>query len=99
MEINILFCVPAWFLFLDQNNIYAFQKCYNLVCSNYYRPQSEGDNAFGSFRLSIRLSISPFVSALTAEPLTYQSEVFVCVAVIRGHILIIACMRFIGILI
>ena len=31
---------------------------------NNYRPQSEGDNALGSVRLSVR----PFVCALTLEP-------------------------------
>ena len=48
--------------------------------------------------MSVRPSVGPFVCALTAEPF-YQSVVFVCVSVIRGHILIIAHMRSISVLI
>ncbi len=70
-----------------------------------YRPRSEGDNALGSVRPSVRPSVCPSVRlsvcALTAKSIRsdYQSKVFVCVSVIRGHIRIIARMRSIGVLI
>ncbi len=35
---------------------------------NHYRPRSEGDNALGSVRPSVRLSVRLSVCALTAEP-------------------------------
>ncbi len=36
---------------------------------SHYRPRSRGDNTLGSIRLSVGLSVRPFVRALTAEPL------------------------------
>ena len=58
---------------------------------------------------SVRLSVCPFVCALTAEPLDlrpaksnkshYQFKVFVCVSVISRRMQIIARMRSIGVLI
>ncbi len=64
----------------------------------YHRPRSEGDNALGSVRLSVCLSVCPSVSTLMAKPF-YQSEAFVCVSVISWRIRIIARMRSIGVLI
>ena len=55
----------------------------------------QGDNAFGSVRLSVGL----FVCILLAEPfdlLPVESEEFVCVSVTCGHLWIIARMRSIG---
>ena len=51
-----------------------------------------------SVRLSVRLSVLSRLNRLTYKSY-YQSEVFVCVSVIRGHILITARMRSIGVLI
>ncbi len=67
-----------------------------------YRLRSEGDNALGSVRLSVRLSVCPFVCALTVEKGNrrhYQFKVFVCVSLISGRMRIIAHMRSIGVLI
>ncbi len=63
---------------------------------NFYRRialAKQGDNALGSVHYalgSLRPSICPFMCA------HYQSMVFVCVTVIRGHMLIIVQMRSIG---
>ncbi len=38
------------------------------ILRSHYRPRSEGDNVLGSVRPSVRLSVSPSVTALTAEP-------------------------------
>ena len=65
-----------------------------------YRPRSEGNNALGSVRLSVRPSVRLFVCDLMAAAKSnkshYQSKVFVCVFVIRGRI---AQTRSIGVLI
>ncbi len=56
----------------------------------------QGDNALGSIRPSVRLSVRPFVCLLACQHSHYQSKVFVCVSIIMGRILIIARMRSIG---
>ena len=73
-------------------------QCWSKVLHFYYRPQSKGDNALGSVRLSVHLSVLSRLNRMTYD-LDYQSKVDVCVSVIRGRIRIIARMRSIGVLI
>ena len=59
-----------------------------------YRPQSEGDNVLGSIRTSVRVCVRALLFGVKGGH--YQSEGFVCVSVIRGHMRIISPMRSIG---
>ncbi len=70
-----------------------------ILASHDYRPRSEGDNALGSVRLSVRLCALSRLNRLTYNKSHYQFKVFVCVSVISGHMRIIARMRSIGVLI
>ena len=51
--------------------------------------QSKGDNALGNIGLSIRSSVSLYVTTLTTEARSIISIDFVCVSLIRGLMQII----------
>ncbi len=77
-------------------------ECTPIRYTDFYQPHSlakQGDNALGSVRPSVCLSVRLFVCVLVLSKCKrghYQPYSFVCVSVISWHMQIIARMRSIG---
>ncbi len=98
LQVRVHFIRLLWYLPDPDLHIQTEQRSQ----FNDYRPRSEGDNALGSVRLfvclSVRLSVLSCLNRSTydLDIWYYQSKVFVCVSIISRRMRIIARKRSIG---